>query len=141
MSRPKKNRCIHQPPKFIKFSPADTCANCQKLEMSIDELEALRLADYNGYEHSQAAGEMKISRPTFSRLVEKARRKSATFFLEGRILAIEGGNISYNSNLVCCDECGEDVVTDVKYNKNKCPACGSDNCHNMLTEHEKNCPK
>src|SRR5512140_370096 len=45
----------------------------EEIVMTLDEFEALRLADLDGLYQEQAAGKMKISRPTFSRVVESAR--------------------------------------------------------------------
>jgi predicted DNA-binding protein (UPF0251 family) len=60
--------------------------------LTLDELESLRLADLNGLYQEQAAGKMKISRPTFSRVVEQARRKVADALIHGKALRIETGS-------------------------------------------------
>jgi predicted DNA-binding protein (UPF0251 family) len=59
--------------------------------LGLDELEALRLADLNGLYQEQAAEQMKISRPTFSRIVEQARRKVADALIQGKALRIAPG--------------------------------------------------
>ena len=61
--------------------------------LTLDELESLRLADLNGLYQEQAAKEMKISRPTFSRIVEEARRKVADALIHGKALRLEGGTV------------------------------------------------
>jgi predicted DNA-binding protein (UPF0251 family) len=53
-----------------------------------DELESLRLADLLAYSHEKAAEEMKISRATFGRIVEVARRKVADGILNGKAIRI-----------------------------------------------------
>jgi predicted DNA-binding protein (UPF0251 family) len=53
-----------------------------------DELESLRLADLLAYSHEKAAEEMKISRATFGRIVEAARRKVADGILNGKAIRI-----------------------------------------------------
>lgn len=60
-----------------------------EVELTLDELEAIRLADYQGLYHEEAAGRMNISRPTFGRILEEARRKVATALMEGKALKIE----------------------------------------------------
>ena len=57
----------------------------------MDELEALRLADLESLYQEQAAGRMKVSRQTFGRIVESARRKVAEALVEGKALRIDGG--------------------------------------------------
>jgi predicted DNA-binding protein (UPF0251 family) len=39
---------------------------------------------------------MKISRPTFSRIVEEARRKVADALIHGKALRLEGGAVVMN---------------------------------------------
>ena len=53
-----------------------------------DELESLRLADLLAYSQEKAASEMKISRATFGRIVEVARRKVADAILNGKAIRI-----------------------------------------------------
>jgi len=61
----------------------------EEVGLSLDELEAIRLADYEGLYHEQAAEKMKISRPTFGRILGEARRKLAETLVEGKALRIE----------------------------------------------------
>lgn len=53
-----------------------------------DELESLRLADLLSYSHEEAAREMKVSRATFGRIVESARKKVADAILNGKAVRI-----------------------------------------------------
>ncbi len=65
----------------------------------MDELEALRLADFEGLYHEEAAKHMDISRATFGRIIDSARHKVAEAILQGKALRIEtqenrtGGNL------------------------------------------------
>jgi len=61
----------------------------EEVNLSLDELEAIRLADYEGLYHEQAAEKMNISRPTFGRILNEARRKLAEVFVAGKALKIE----------------------------------------------------
>ena len=65
----------------------------EQVTLALDEVEALRLADLNGLYQEQAAEQMKISRPTFSRIVEEARRKVADALIHGKALRLEGGAV------------------------------------------------
>jgi len=62
--------------------------------LGFDEAEALRLADLEGLYQEAAARSMGVSRQTFGRIVESARRKAADAILNGKALRIEGGEIS-----------------------------------------------
>lgn len=128
MSRPKKERIVHEPPRFVRFKPAGVrCQVGAELILSLDEYEAIRLADHQGLDHAQASEEMEISRSTFTRLIEKARKKLAALIVEGREVIIEGGNIHFRGNLVKCMACGLMFKTNFENNINKCPSCESEN--------------
>jgi len=60
-----------------------------EVNLEIDELEALRLADYEGLYQQEAAARMNVSRATFGRIVEAAHRKVADAILHGKALKIE----------------------------------------------------
>jgi uncharacterized protein len=61
----------------------------EEVVLSMDEIEAVRLADYDGLYHQDAADKMKISRQTFGRIVGSARKKLAECLLKGKALKIE----------------------------------------------------
>ena len=61
----------------------------EERSITIDELEAIRLADYEGLYHEDAALRMKISRQTFGRILQEAHRKVAECLLKGKALKIE----------------------------------------------------
>jgi predicted DNA-binding protein (UPF0251 family) len=67
----------------------------EEVAVSMDEIEALRLADYEGLYHEDAAERMEISRQTFGRVLSGARRKVAECLVKGKALRIEAnrGNI------------------------------------------------
>ena len=56
--------------------------------LHIDELEAIRLIDYEGKSQIEAAKEMEVSRATIQRLVEKARKKLVETILYNQGLKI-----------------------------------------------------
>jgi len=128
MPRPKKERLVRRPPLYTEFKPAGVMrSSLKQIILELDELEALRLADYLGMDHSEAAEEMEISRSTFTRLVEKARKKVAVFLIEGSNLSIEGGNIHFRGNLIKCHDCGHLFNTSFDVEVTRCPFCGSEN--------------
>jgi len=90
MPRPKKERCVRCQPNALYFKPRGVpLINLDEVDLSLDELEAIRLADYEGLYHEQAAEKMNISRPTFGRILGEARRKLAEAIVDGKALKIE----------------------------------------------------
>lgn len=77
------------------FKPAGIpLSTLDEVVVTLDELEAIRLADLEGLYQEQAAERMKISRPTFSRVVDSARRKIADALVNGKALRVEGGAVT-----------------------------------------------
>jgi len=69
--------------------------------MTLDEFEAMRLADLDGLYQEQAAEQMNVSRPTFSRIIESAHRKVADVLVHGHALRIEGGPVQLGGRRCC----------------------------------------
>ena len=128
MPRPEKKRIVNTPPLFNSFKPTGFGrSQLKSIAMSLDEYEAIRLADYEGLDHAEAAELMEISRSTFTRLIEKARKKISSFIIEGAELAIEGGNIHFRGNIIRCNNCGHMFNTEFNKKFTECPSCGSEN--------------
>jgi predicted DNA-binding protein (UPF0251 family)/predicted Fe-Mo cluster-binding NifX family protein len=66
----------------------------EEVILGLDEAEALRLADLQGLYQEAAARSMGVSRQTFGRIVESARRKVADAILNGKALRLDGGEIT-----------------------------------------------
>jgi predicted DNA-binding protein (UPF0251 family) len=95
MPRPCCLRHIGHSPCADYFKPAGIPVRMlEEVVLALDELEALRLADFDGLYQEQAAEQMKISRPTFSRVIEQARRKVADALVHGKALRLEGGAVA-----------------------------------------------
>jgi uncharacterized protein len=132
MARSKMQKIVHQPPLFTAFKPIGVMkSSLQSLPMTLDEYEAIRLADYMGMDHAEAAEEMEISRSTFSRLVEQARKKTARFLVEGKELYIEGGNVHFRGNIIRCQDCGHMFNIKIGAPISNCPECESGNLINL----------
>jgi predicted DNA-binding protein (UPF0251 family) len=99
--------------------------------LSVDEYEAIRLADHLGLEHLEASHLMGISRPTFTRLVEKARNKVAESLVEGRELIIFGGNFRLARTLFRCRDCEDVIPGDSETGLSTCPECKSDDVEDL----------
>lgn len=64
----------------------------EEVTLTMDEVEALRLADHEKLYHQEAAKRMEISRPTFGRILDGARGKVADALINGKALNIETKN-------------------------------------------------
>jgi len=132
MPRPQFNRTVHEPPLYSHFVPAGVKdQDTKQIVLSLDEFEAFRLADQLGYSHARAAGEMNISRPTFSRLIAKARKKVADFLILGGVLTIGGGSVHFRVNIMQCDECGHQLKVQLTDDVSECPECSSEKMLNL----------
>ena len=132
MSRPQDKRIVHEPPLFTDFKPLGIKGqDLEQILLTLDEYEAFRLADFKGLSHAEAADEMEISRSTFSRLIEKARKKIADFIITGKLLTIEGGSIHFRNNIIRCQNCGHMFKTNIMTAISECPVCHSKNLVNL----------
>ncbi len=90
--RPKKTRWIKCIPGERCFKPL--CKPLNKLEavfLTLDEFEAVRLNCLEGLKQVDAAKKLKISRPTFSRILTSAQNKIADGLVNIKAIRIEGG--------------------------------------------------
>lgn len=72
------------------------------ISLTLDEYEAIRLADLEGLYQEEAADLMNTSRQTFARIVESAHRKVAAALVNGLPLLIEGGTVNLCDDLGGC---------------------------------------
>ncbi len=136
MARPQNNRIVKTPPLYSAFKPIGVNSrDLQTIGLSLDEYEAIRLADNNGLSHLDASKEMNISRSTFSRLIDSARKKVAEFIVKGMFLQIEGGNIHFESNSIKCNSCGYIFTISIDEHVEICPKCNSDDLNNMANKY------
>ncbi|MFO7810168.1 MAG: DUF134 domain-containing protein [Candidatus Delongbacteria bacterium] len=132
MPRPQKNRIIKEPPVFAKFKPIGLPGRVmEKVILTLDEYEAFRLSDFVGMSQEEAAEEMEISRPTFTRLIETARKKIGEMIISGKMLVIEGGSIHFRENLIKCRNCGHMFNIKIEDSITECPSCGSGEMINL----------
>lgn len=89
MTRPKKNRCLRFNPEVFYFKPRGIpLSTLEEEELFHDELEALKLHDVDGLDQIEAAKKMKVSQPTFGRILDKAYKKIATAIVKGKAIKI-----------------------------------------------------
>jgi len=90
--RPKKTR-------WVKCEPGERCfrPQCKKntkpegVVLTIDEFEAIRLADLKGLTQDQVAKQMKVHRSTISRIITSAHNKIGDALVNIKAIKIEGG--------------------------------------------------
>lgn len=129
MARPKQCRRIADVPAYSAFKPTGVPGHLlQEVVMSVDEFEAIRLADHDALYHAQAAKRMGVSRATFGRILDEARRKVARMLLDGCLLRIEGGSVAFPTiRSFACVGCGHAWETPFESGRPAgCPACRSD---------------
>jgi predicted DNA-binding protein (UPF0251 family) len=66
--------------------------------LTLDEIEAMRLACLEGLKQEEAAKLMKISRPTFSRVISSACKKLADAIVNIKSIKVEGGCCKIKGN-------------------------------------------
>ena len=106
MPRPKQDRKISIPPLMKGFKPFGIPRRMlSSVSLLYDEYEAIRLLDYEGMNQDQAALQMNVSRPTLTRIYEKARKTIAQALVEGKMIMIEGGNVQFDRAWYRCRRC------------------------------------
>ena len=105
MPRPFCSRRIAGHPAAPVFKPAGIpMVLLDEVVMTLDEFEALRLADLEKLYHERAAEQMQVSRPTFSRIIDSAHTKIADALVHGKALRIEGGPVQVQAGpRRCCE--------------------------------------
>ena len=97
MSRPLKCRRVCANPQIDYFKPRGVpMLGLQEVSLTVDELEAIRLADLEGLYQEDAAAKMDVSRQTFGSIVSRARRKVADALINAKALKVEGGIVKYS---------------------------------------------
>ncbi len=94
--------------------------------LSLDECEALRLADFEGLSHEDAGELMGVSRATFGRIIERARKTVADALINGKAIRIEGGCYQFvePERRFACKNCHHEWVVPCCTGRPKaCPEC------------------
>ena len=84
---------VEEMPGVTYFKPrAVSLSTLEEVILSVEELEALRLAHQEGLYQQEAAARMEVSRATFGRVLDAAHRKVTKALVEGCALRIQGGS-------------------------------------------------
>ena len=131
MVRPQKNRIVKFNPDVSYFKPRGIpMIDLEEVALTIDEREAIRLADLLGLSHEDAGKHMGVSRATFGRIVKKARKTIADAMINGKAINVGGGNysITVEVRIFLCLECDHRWEEGHGTGRpRKCPSCGRDN--------------
>jgi len=124
MPRPKKYRIINCNPTSYYFKPRGIpVVDLEEIILEQDELESLRLADYLAYSHEKAAEQMKVSRATFGRIVEKARMKMVDAIINGKAIKISEELPIQLKDASVCRRCGMKINLKQTGQQSGCPYC------------------
>ena len=131
MVRPRKDRLVAFEPDVSYFKPRGIpMIELAEVCLTVDEREAIRLADQLGLSQEEAGRRMGVSRATFGRIIQRARRTVADALISGKAIRIDGGNyrIVMDTRRFQCAACGHrwDEAPGTG-RPSACPACGGDN--------------
>lgn len=127
MPRPKKCRFVMQEPGVTFFKPQGIPLRLlEHAVITVDELEALRLSDLLGMSHEEAAKQLKVSRPTVTRMLARAHQAIAEALVHGKAIRIEGGDYVLEGLEGHCPKCGAASATAAgQTNAEVCGNCGA----------------
>lgn len=105
MGRPKKCRWVETEPGVTFFKPRGIPLRALEQNIiTVDELEAMRLADLLEMTQEEVAQKMQVSRPTVTRILARAHRAVAEALVQGKAICIEGGDYRLGQQ---CTSCGQ----------------------------------
>lgn len=139
--RPIKERQIEQLPPVTQFKPCGIpLFAVDEIVVTVEEMEAIRLADLEGMDQGPAAEIMGVSRPTFHRILTKAHAKVAQVLWQGKSLRVEGGTYRVkccgNDRKFRCRACSHEWLvpkgTGDRGCQIKCPACGLQQAERLM---------
>lgn len=137
MTRPCKCRHVAAEPRSRQFKPCGVPFHkLQQISLTLDELEAVRLADLEGLYQEEAAGRMNVSRQTFGNIINSAHAKIADTLVNAKLLKIEGGAVQFVAGHFRCDRCRNHwQAGQAQDNTAICPKChgGGIPCNPMDT--------
>jgi len=130
MARPRNCRRVGSMPESNYFKPRGiSLSMLEEVILTVDECEAIRLADLESLYQEQAAEKMSVSRQTFGRIIDSAHKKVAEVLVKGKALKIEGGEFEMAPmRNFRCHECQHSW--ELPYGTGRpgnCPSCKSGN--------------
>jgi predicted DNA-binding protein (UPF0251 family) len=127
MGRPHKKRNVAYNPNVSYFKPRGIpMKDLLESVLTVDQCEAIRLADYEGLSHEAAGALMGVSRATFGRIIEQARKVVADGLINGKAIRIEGGSYQFvdAERRFACKSCNHQWVLPCGTGRPaRCPEC------------------
>ena len=111
MVRPQKHRMVAFSPDVSYFKPRGIpMFDLQEVCLTVDQREAIRLSDLLGMSHEDAGRKMGVSRATFGRIIQRARKAVADALINGKAINVEGGNykIVSTTRIFFCTNCNHE---------------------------------
>jgi predicted DNA-binding protein (UPF0251 family) len=97
----------------------------EPLKLKFEEYGSIRLINYNDLSQDEAAKQMNVSGPTFTRIYNRALKLIARSFVEGKAMEIVGGNFEFDRDWYRCRRCYKLIQGLENHSKCKdCPAYG-----------------
>ncbi len=127
MPRRRHLRKIVAPPDFKGYKPygyhkkGDGC-----IDLLYEEYEAIKLTDYDLMTHEQASRLMGVSRATFARIYESARRKIAKALVLVKEIKTVYGHVYFDDHWFVCISCNSKFTIPEKQQTDNCPICKSE---------------
>ena len=127
MVRPKKDRIVGFNPKINYFKPRGIpVLDLEEVCLTIDERESIRLADLEDMSHESAGSQMGVSRATFGRIVQRARKTIADAIINGKAVRVEGGSYKMMGDVrkFQCQSCQHEWEEPFGTGRpDRCPSC------------------
>ena len=152
--RPLHCRWVEHEPNVTLFKPQGRPVDSlEQINLTIDELEAIRLADLEELYQEKAAEKMNISRQTFGRIISSAHKKVADALINGKAIFIGGGEFMplkksqrMGAGGFCfCPKCKTKIPHQqgIPCQEERCPKCDSkmmreDSYHHDLLKQKQN---
>lgn len=126
MSRRTKCRTVDFLPETDSFLPeGKEGSGAIEYVLKIEELEAMRLKDVEELSQEECADKMNVSRQTFQKIIDSARKKVALALTGGAGIRIAGGSFVTKRCKIKCMNCGHIYEPGFEDDKVACPKCGS----------------
>jgi len=136
MVRPVKPRLVDVVPEANYFKPRGIPLSVlSEIVLKVEELEAIRLKDLEGLKQEECAKKMGISRGTFQRIYNSAKKKIADALVNAKAMKIEGGDLKMRYGRMrggppaycVCPKCGhkQEKIRGVPCIQMKCEKCGT----------------
>jgi predicted DNA-binding protein (UPF0251 family) len=129
MVRPVISRRVGYKPEVSYFKPRGIpMFDLVEVCLTIDEREAIRLADLEGLSHEEGGQQMGVSRATFGRILRNARTTIADAIINGKAISVQGGHyeIVITQREFICLACSHSWTEPPGTGRPKgCPLCGS----------------